>query len=640
MRETRNPFKLRRAENIDDDTRFISLFEPGILEVLTAGLPETVQLIRSAAGGGKTSLLRLFTPSVLRRLHSRRVEDQDLFSRLVALGAIDDRGPRLLGVTLLCGRNYAGLEDLRLDPAVRTRLFLGLLNARVVLAVMRSALALRGLEYPKELSRVTVLVPPAEVDLGASPVDLPCSGQALYDWARAVEKTICNALDSFGPLKAEALPGQDTLFSLAILQPQSLRIDGEPVADRVILMMDDIHMLTSPQRELLLRQVIEARSKIGIWIAERFEALTTQELLASGSAGGRDHDSPIELEWFWRGRHERFEKHVMRVADRRVKASVETELDGFRSSLEENLEGPTYSPLFERALTETRDRALKRVGDRALFSEWVASCEAAGGTMRERASRWRALEILIERTLRRAQKSLFDAPLPSGQLSDLLDAPIRNAAELFLSREFDIPYYFGSERIARLASLNIEQFLGLSGAIFEEVIAAELIRSGTTVISARRQHQLMKKAAQVFWNDIPNKVRHGREVRALLESVGKFSAWYTYRPTAPNDPGVGGTAIRMSERHSLMNGGLAKDPGGSRFADLLASALAHNYLVGDLDYKCKGDLWMVLNLNRLLCVHFDLPLGYGLYKERPLGVLRRWVDEPFVPPRQDEFSNE
>ena len=46
---------------------------------------------------------------------------------------------------------------------------------------------------------------------------------------------------------------------------------------------------------------------------------------------------------------------------------------------------------------------------------------------------------------------------------------------------------------------------------------------------------------------------------------------------------------------------------------------------------------MVLNLNRLLCVHFDLPLGYGLYKERPLDALCRWVEEPFVAPKQEEL---
>ena len=104
-----------------------------------------------------------------------------------------------------------------------------------------------------------------------------------------------------------------------------------------------------------------------------------------------------------------------------------------------------------------------------------------------------------------------------------------------------------------------------------------------------------------------------------MDSVGRWSAWYTYRPTAPNDPGVAGTALRMSERRLLMDQvTLAKRPVYARFAELLASALAHNYLVADIDYRCKGDYWMVLNLNRLLCVQYDLPLGYGLYKERRL----------------------
>ena len=640
MRDVRNPFKLRRSENIDTDTAFLSLFEPGILDVLAeTGLPETVQPIRSAAGGGKTSLLRLFTPSVLRRLYMRRVEDQELFSRVQSLGAIDDRGPTLLGVALLCGRNYAGLEDLRLDHPLRTRLFLALLNARISLAVLRSALALRGLDYPRDLSRVAIDA--RGVDLLPEGLSLSGSGLALYEWSRSIERTICSTLDSFGPMRAQALPGCEGLFALALLQPENITIDGARVADRLVIMMDDIHMLTAQQRALLVERVVEARSKIGIWIAERFEALSTQELLASGSAAGRDHGRPIELEWYWRARYERFEKHVMRVADRRVRASVDTELDAFRSCLEDNLDGPDYEPIFDRAAGVVEARVRLASARNHLFRDWVEQQERRDASPRLVALHWRALEILIERVLRRPQKGLFDAdtPLPADQLAELNDSAVRNAAELFLAREFDLPYYFGPDRIARLASLNIEQFLGLSGSIFEEVIAGELLRSGSTVVSARRQHALMKKSAHAFWSDIPNRVRNGREVRAFLDSVGRFSAWYTYRPTAPNDPGVGGTAVRMSERLQLIDdAALTRRPDRRRFADLLASALAHNYLVADLDYRCKGDLWMVLNLNRLLCVHFDLPLGYGLYKERPLDELCRWVDQPFDSSRLEGLS--
>ncbi len=642
MRESRNPFRLRRSENIDTDTAFLALFEPGILDVLSDhGLPKTVQLIRSAAGGGKTSLLRLFTPSVLRRLHARRIDEQELFSRVQGLGAIDEQAPRLLGVLLLCGRNYAVLEDLPVDRAVRTRLFLSLLNARIILAVLRSALSLKGLEYPADLARIRIAASP-DPSVLPSGLELPCSGDVLNEWARGVERIICAELDSFGPMRATSLPGHDVLFALSVIQPDVLTIDDQPVASRVVIMMDDIHMLTSSQRSLLVQRVIETRSPIGIWIAERFEALGTQELLASGSEEGRDHDPAIELEWYWRRRHERFEKHVMRIADRRVRASIETELDIFRSCLEDDLNGAAYEPVFERAANVVSERVHARIGTNPQFREWYEARRALEGTPRECATGWRTLEILIERVLRRPQKGLFDeTPRDTSELEQKDDAPLREAAELFLAKEFDLPYYFGADRIARLASVNIQQFLGLGASIFEEVIAGELMRGGTQVLSARRQHALMKKAAQAFWNDIPNRVRHGREVRTFIDSVGRWSAWYTYRPSAPNDPGVGGTAIRMSERRLLLDQDtLSRRRDYLRFADLLASALAHNYLVADLDYRCKGEFWMVLNLNRLLCVHYDLPLGYGLYKERPLDELCGWVDEPFSPPRRDDLNYE
>ncbi|MBV9122146.1 MAG: hypothetical protein JO112_02140 [Planctomycetes bacterium] len=642
MKESRNPFRLRRSESIDTDTDFLKLFEPGILEVLgDKGIPETVQPIRSAAGGGKTSLLRLFTPSVLHRLHARRGDDtvKELYWRLQALGAVDERGPQLLGVMLLCGRNFAILQDLPIEQALKNRLFFGLLNARILLAVLRNSLTFKGLSYPGDLDRLA-LTPAQAVDFPGG-LELPCSGQALYDWARGVERTICAELDSFGPLQTARLPGYDGLFSLSIIHPEALRINGEQVTERVVLMMDDIHMLTAQQRTSLVERVIEARSRVGIWIAERFEALSTQEMLASGSSEGRDHELPIEVEWYWRRRHEKFEKYVMRAADRRVDASTQTELDAFRSCLEDSLDGTEYESVFERAAGEIAARVRARVGRTGRFQEWIEAQARTVGTPRLRAIAWRALEILIEREIAKPQKGLFDDDMPLGtdDLNEKHDSRVNQAAELFLACEYNLPYYYGPERIARLASLNIEQFLGLAGAAFEEVIAAELIRGGTQILSARRQHALMKKAAQGFLNDIPNKVRHGRNIRAFLESVGRFSAWYTYdyKPTAPNDPGVSGTAIRMTEREILLDReSLSKRPERARFADLLASALAHNYLVADLDYKCKGELWMVLNLNRLLCVHFDLPLGYGLYKERPLDELCRWVEEPFVPPRRQE----
>jgi hypothetical protein len=641
MREPRNPFRLRRAESIDTETAFLSLFEPGILDVIPADTwSESVHIFRSAAGGGKTSLIRLFTPGVLLALHARRAEDglKELYQRLEELGAIDESGPRVLGVTLLCGPGYSMLNDLDLDQGRKDRLLFGLLNARIVLAALRSALALRQLDFPRDLDRLTV----AAVDsAGRLPgLSFPCSGRAAYDWAEQREASICESLDSFGPLRAERLPGDDNLAALSLMRADSLKIDGEPVAARTVLMMDDIHKLTTHQRSLLIQTVIETRSPVGVWIAERFEALSTPEMLGSGAHEGRDYEKPVELERYWRGKSARFEKLTLKIADRRVRAAAETEVGSFRACVHESLDSTEWEPTFEKALAEVSARVHMLASADTRFRDWVAAREEEEGTLRERARSWRTLEILIQRELNRPQKSLFHSlvPLDEEELKQKDDLAVQQAAELFLAREYELPYYFGTERISRLASLNIQQFLGLAGEIFEEAAAAELLRRPTS-LSPMRQHCLIKAAAKAVWDEIPRRVRHGREVRNFLDSVGRFARWYTYRPTAPNDRGVGGTAIRMSERALLLDeANLRTRPDHRRFADLLASALAHNLLVADLDYSCKNvkEKWMVLNLNRLLCVQFDLPLGYGLYKERPLQTLCQWMGEVFSPPSTQE----
>ena len=122
-----------------------------MLDVLPEkGWFDHVRMIRSAEGGGKTSLLRLFEPETLRKLYERRSEPKikDLYERVVNLGAIDpDVGPRLLGVALICGRNYAHLQDLNIDQARRDRVFFGLLNVRIILALLRAAASFAGLRY-------------------------------------------------------------------------------------------------------------------------------------------------------------------------------------------------------------------------------------------------------------------------------------------------------------------------------------------------------------------------------------------------------------------------------------------------------------------------------------------------------------
>ena len=118
MKVPRNPFRIRFSENIMSDSDFLRLFGPGALDLLPKdGLWDRVQIFRSAPGGGKTSIFRIFTPNSLRHLHASRVSDdyKELYNRLRNIDAISESEPRVLGVYLSCARVYAGLEDLSFE---------------------------------------------------------------------------------------------------------------------------------------------------------------------------------------------------------------------------------------------------------------------------------------------------------------------------------------------------------------------------------------------------------------------------------------------------------------------------------------------------------------------------------------------
>ncbi len=632
MREPRNPFRLRAAEAIENDVTFLKLFGPGMLDLLAddPSLWDKPQLIRSAPGAGKTSLLRLFTPAALVNLYAFRGSDdlKELYQRMVSLGALNEDGPQLLGVFLSCARNYGILEDLEFDSVRKHRLLFGLLNARIVLATLRAGLALRGLRYPDDLSRLQISAEAlAEMRAGGL---RDASGTSLHQWATDLEETVCDAIDSFSSGAHGPLPGSDTLYSLTLMRPGMLMLDGSAVATHVLLLLDDVHHLTHGQRVLLLKSVAELRAGVGIWLAERFEALSTDEMLETGVTEGRDYEGEILIERFWRRSARKFENLLMSVADRRASAALTVEVTSLDACLQASLDGTEWQSKYENAVPVIKIRLGELARNSTLFVDWIRAQETKTGSEREKAIAWRSLEILIHREMKRAQTS-FDFPLSTADLDEKTDSGVKAAAELFLSQEFDLPYYFGPKRLASLASWNIEQFMRLAGDEFEEVVSSSLISKSTT-LNPGRQDALLRGASRALWTEIPRRARFGEHVQRLLSSIGRFCKSRTYEDSAPYDQGVTGVAISMKDREQLQSKEfMSRHPEYRILADVLAAAIANNFLEAQLDYKVKGGTWMVLNLNRLLCVSYDLPLQYGGFKERPLRDLYAWTVGGYEP---------
>lgn len=643
MIELRNPFRIRASEHIEADATFLRLFSPDVLDLLPESeVWDRIQFFQSAPGGGKTSLFRVFSPTVLRTLYASRNTEQrykDLYQRLRSLGALDDKtGPSILGVMISCARNYASLNDLLFDEGRKERLLFALLNARLVMAALRGALALRGLEFPADLSKINVEVP-ENTEVPAR-VPLPADGEALFHWARSVEAKVFGLIDSFGPPSFDVLEGHDVLFALDLLSPAVMRCGGHPIATKSLLMLDDLHKLTSQQRAKVVASLAAQRPSVGVWIAERLEALDPEELINPGSIEGREYASPpIILEEFWNQRSARFERAVVDIASRRVKLSRDVYMaDTFENCLQNTLDGGEWRHAFSRAAEAVRHRLEGKLASGGLshrFKEWLQAKDTHYVTDSERAVSWRSLEILVERDLRQSQQSLnFPEPLPEEYLDKKESSSVRGAAEFFLAQEFDIPYYYGISRLALLASSNIEQFLAFASPLFEEVVSTELLKGQLVALSPERQQQILTKNAKQRWDEIPRRVPYGRDVQRLLESIALFSRDETLRPNAPYAPGVTGFGLKTSDKANLIKKSTYREnPVHTRLVRVISACLSHNLLDARLGKRQgqRGQTWTLFYLNRWLCVHFNLPLQFGGWRPQRVVTLDRWLNEGHRP---------
>lgn len=144
MRPHWNPFRSRSTEQQRDVRSFLRNFGAGVLEMLPETLWDRPLVIRSAPGGGKTSLMRLFAADSLIQIADRQDDFPVLASWLKDVGAFRNGRPAVLGVMLSLDRDYRSILDLGAPSEVANRLFFRLLDGRIMLAVVRAAAAVFG----------------------------------------------------------------------------------------------------------------------------------------------------------------------------------------------------------------------------------------------------------------------------------------------------------------------------------------------------------------------------------------------------------------------------------------------------------------------------------------------------------------
>ena len=640
MPVSRNPFLIRTAEQSESDDQFLNLFSLAVLELLPEdGSWNRLQQIVSAPGGGKSTLLRLFTPRVLTSIANSRHETDftTLVQRLTKIDAIDSEGVQLLGVLVNCKDDYNRLSYLDLAENELHGLFQALLHSRLALLTIRAALQLTGRTYPRD-SHTLSFEPRAE-EVSRRPDARIICGTELFERARDAEQTIIDSLNSLVPRPPSIDLGLSVDDFFQLLNTHRILANGQKLTKHILIMFDDAHLLEDWQRDLLLKE-LKRHDQIAFasWVAMRKRALEPAVVISESSDPNREEFELVQLDQWG---NLTITPWLLDIGERRA-MRAEREVPSFEGCLADTLDAEFDQHKLAAVASSERElvyELARPYGE--LYADWLSHKEAEVSALPpiDQATRWAQLQILMQRRIQNPQRELFLAPLPYSQIENAGSGTLE-AAAIFLSHRNNLPYNYGAKQLALLASSNVDQFLSISAALFELLLNTGSIgRSRRRQLSPSAQHRLILEESSKYLDNLQSRVPFGRNVANLVSAIADLCKRETWRPNLPITPGVTGISIQNSERIALLKAARSEDGAERRLVNALASAVAHNALSLRPTNRQRDENRTVFYLNRLICPAYGLPLGFGGYKPRKTADLLAWMDGVLVSQHSEAENN-
>ena len=309
MRIDINLFNKRYSDaNEDLDIEFVNIFSNEILHIFDkSSIWNTINIIRSSPGAGKTTLLKLFTPRILLHIsRNRTINDanRELYKLLSELKAFDADSISVYGSLIPFTKEYYTIELLQnVSDSLKARLFFAFLNSRIVLSLINSICAVHDIDIMEDLNRISFEFD-EHPNRSSYKFPIKGSGSDLIQWAQKIEEKISEVLDSILPIDDDGLIGHNDLFVLSVLDSKRIKVDDKPLKGISLMMFDDIHNLSRNQRESLIEDVIRKRPRLKVWISERLQSLSIEEVFdkertfSNGQTYGREINI-IEIEKYF-----------------------------------------------------------------------------------------------------------------------------------------------------------------------------------------------------------------------------------------------------------------------------------------------------------------------------------------------------
>jgi hypothetical protein len=292
----KNPFYLRQTENIDSDIDFLRLFSVDTLSFINENSFKKMQYIRSSPGAGKTTIFKAFQANILNTLYNLKDNDNlnEFYSFVTNFNIIENGQIKLLSCLISCAKNYELIDEL-FENGRRQQVFFALLNVRITILFLKSIMSIKSLPKTEDLVLVSFKEYPDEL---LSLEEFIRNGYSLYNWAKEEEKKICNYLDSLSSEKPNFSLFYNSLFFIKLFEPNNVLFSGDLILNYSLVIFDDMQKLTYNQRKSIINCLYAMRPNLGVWIGERFEALTNNEIISTDANTGREFDK-IALEDYW-----------------------------------------------------------------------------------------------------------------------------------------------------------------------------------------------------------------------------------------------------------------------------------------------------------------------------------------------------
>ena len=607
----KNPFAIRASERIETDEMFLELFSSEPLVHLEekndqGKLWGCVTSILSSPGAGKTTLLRLFSPSILQRITERN----SAYKKLKKLDVIDSERIKKCGVYLQLGRDYEFLEDDALFNEVeQKRVFLSLLNARIVLATLKSCMSLAGIKYTA-LDQITYSPEELVPEFGDFKAEF--TGKELLDWAAEQERRICEFLDSF-VMPDEGIQGSNSLFALKAMKASWFTYKGERLCDEFIFQIDDGHKLTKKQKKTIREEAVELRLPVTLWIAERLETLSTTDILSDKNIKDRD-DQTIHLENAKKGI---FNPMVKNISTLRSAFSTDGIILASALASDTTI---NYKALYNEASKKYQSQ-LEKLHNYDNYQECVAAINTQDPY--ERVLNMRALLMHASRQGSGGVMNLFGY---TAQDLEWIVGPLMPMVKEVMPGDIaKLPQYYGFSTLIDLASQNVEQFLDLSAKMYELLVAKKISDPSHYVLTAEEQDGIIREFAKNRLEDI-KRLPRGNKIYGFLMHLIDFCREVTFTPSY-SYRSVTGFAVKEENSGKWGKDGFwFQEEANDELSTILKDCLSYNFLMKQgITQGKKDQKWTIFYLNSWLCAYAHLPLERGGWRPLTLHKLNSWL---------------